>query len=66
VLGGGTDGSKIVSLESLAAAHGNLAPAFHWVFIAAAICLAICLACLIAVEERPLHGPMRVAEKPAQ
>jgi EmrB/QacA subfamily drug resistance transporter len=66
VLGGGTDGSKIVSLESLAAAHGNLAPAFHWVFIAAAICLAICLACLIAVEERPLHGPTRVAEKPAQ
>jgi EmrB/QacA subfamily drug resistance transporter len=66
VLGGGTDGSKIVSLESLAAAHGDLAPAFHWVFIAAAICLAICLACLIAVEERPLHGPMRVADKPAQ
>jgi EmrB/QacA subfamily drug resistance transporter len=66
VLGGGTDGSKIVSLESLAAAHGDLAPAFHWVFIAAAICFAICLACLIAVEERPLHGPMRVADKPAQ
>jgi EmrB/QacA subfamily drug resistance transporter len=66
ILGGGTDGSKIASLESLAAAHGDLAPAFHWVFIAAAICLAICLACLIAVEERPLHGPMRVAEKPAQ
>jgi EmrB/QacA subfamily drug resistance transporter len=66
VLGGGSDGAKIVSLESLAAAHGDLAPAFHWVFIAAAICLAICLACLIAVEERPLRGPMRVAEKPAQ
>ena len=66
VLGGGTDSSTIVSLESLAAAHGDLAPAFHWVFIAAAICLAICLACLIAVEERPLHGPMRVAEQSAQ
>jgi EmrB/QacA subfamily drug resistance transporter len=66
VLGGGTDNSKLVTLESLAAAHGDLAPAFHWVFIAAAICLAICLACLIAVEERPLHGPIRVAEKPAQ
>jgi fucose permease len=63
---GGTDGLKIVSLESLAAAHGDLAPAFHWVFIAAATCLAICLACLIAVEERPLHGPIRVTEKPAQ
>jgi hypothetical protein len=66
VLGGGTDGSKIVSLERLAAAHGDLAPAFHWVFIAAAVCLAICLACLIAAEERPLHGPVRVAEKPVQ
>jgi EmrB/QacA subfamily drug resistance transporter len=66
VLGGGADGSKIVSLERLAAAHGDLAPAFHWVFIAAAICLAICLACLMAVEERPLHGPMRVAEKSAR
>jgi sugar phosphate permease len=66
VLGGGTNGSTIVSLESLAAAHGDLAPAFHWVFAAAAVCLAICLACLIVVEERPLHGPMRIAEKSAQ
>jgi MFS family permease len=66
VLGGGTDGSTIVSLENLAAAHGDLAPAFHWVFIAAAGCLAICLACLIAIEERPLHGPVHVAEESAQ
>ena len=66
VLGAGTNGSTIVSPESLAAAHGDLAPAFHWVFVAAAVCLAICLACLIVVEERPLHGPMRVAEKSAQ
>jgi len=66
VLGAGTNGSTIASPESLAAAHGDLAPAFHWVFVAAAVCLAICLACLIVVEERPLHGPMRVAEKSAQ
>ena len=66
VLGAGTNGSTIVSPESLDAAHGDLAPAFHWVFVAAAVCLAICLACLIVVEERPLHGPMRVAEKSAQ
>jgi EmrB/QacA subfamily drug resistance transporter len=65
VLGGGTDGSKIVSLESLAAAHGDLAPAFHWVFIAAAVCVAIALVCLLAVEERPLHGPGRLAEESA-
>jgi len=62
VLGGG-NGWKAVSLEGLATAHGNLAPAFHWVFIAAAVCLAITLVCLLAVEERPLHGPAHRAEE---
>ena len=62
VLGGG-NGSKAVTLEGLATAHGNLAPAFHWVFIAAAVCLAIALVCLLAVEERPLHGPAHRTEE---
>jgi EmrB/QacA subfamily drug resistance transporter len=66
VLSGGTDGSRIVTLESLAAAHGDLAPAFHWVFLAAAVFLAISFACLLAAEERPLHGPVRLAEESAQ
>jgi hypothetical protein len=39
-----------------------LAPAFRWVFIAAMICLAIAFASLLAVEERPLHGPLRRSE----
>jgi multidrug resistance protein len=30
---------------------------FSWVFIAAALCLAVALACLAGVEERPLRGP---------
>ena len=64
VLGGG-DGARVASPESLAAAHGDLAPAFHWVFIAAAVCLAIALVCLLAVEERPLHGPARRTEESA-
>jgi len=46
----------------LAAAHGDLAPAFRWVFIAAAICVAIGFGSLLAVEERPLHGPLRRSE----
>jgi EmrB/QacA subfamily drug resistance transporter len=66
VLGGGTDGSAAVTLESLARSHGDLAPAFHWVFIAAAVFIAISLVCLLAVEERPLHGPVRLAEDPAE
>jgi MFS family permease len=58
VLGSGVDGAGIITLERLPAAHGDLAPAFRWVFIAAMICLAIAFASLLAVEERPLHGPL--------
>jgi MFS family permease len=61
VLGGVGDSSGVMTLEKIATGHGDLAPAFHWVFIAAAVCLAISLVCLVAVEELPLHGPMRVA-----
>jgi EmrB/QacA subfamily drug resistance transporter len=57
VLGSGTDGAAVVMLERLATAHGDLASAFRWVFIAAVICLAIAFCSLLAVEERPLHGP---------
>ena len=52
----------IITLEGLAAAHADLAPAFRAVFIAAAICLAIAFCSLLAVEERPLHGPLRQSE----
>jgi EmrB/QacA subfamily drug resistance transporter len=66
VLGGVDDGSGVMTLEKLAAAHGDMAPAFHRVFIAAAVCIAISFACLLAVEERPLHGPVRLAEGTAE
>ena len=66
VLGGANDSSGIMTLERLAADHGDMAPAFHWVFIAAAVCLGISLACLFAVEERPLHGPVRLSEAAAE
>ena len=58
VLGSGVDGAGVITLERLAAAHGDLAPAFRWVFIAAVFCLAIAFGSLLAVEERPLHGPL--------
>jgi len=57
VLGSVGDGSQKLTLEKLAAGHNDLAPAFHWVFIAAAVGLAISLLCVLIVEERPLHGP---------
>jgi MFS family permease len=44
---------------------GDAAEAFRWVFTAAAICIAIALACVMAVEERPLRGPDK-ANAPAQ
>jgi EmrB/QacA subfamily drug resistance transporter len=62
VLGSGVDGAAITTPERLAAAHGDLAPTFRWVFIAAVICLAVAFASLLAVEDRPLHGPLRRSE----
>jgi MFS family permease len=57
VLGGVGEGSTTLSIDKLAVGQGDLAPAFHWVFIAAAVCLGISLLCVALVEERPLHGP---------
>jgi MFS family permease len=65
VLGGVGDGSQALTIDKLAVGHGNLAPAFHWVFIAAAVCLGISLLCVAAVEERPLHGPHRAVAETA-
>jgi MFS family permease len=66
LLGGVSDGSGVATLEKLAAAHGDLAPAFRWVFVAAAIFLGISLLSLLWVEERPLHGPVQAAETAAE
>jgi EmrB/QacA subfamily drug resistance transporter len=44
----------------------DFARAFRWVFAAGAACLAIAFVCVLAVEERPLHGPAAVAPKAAE
>jgi EmrB/QacA subfamily drug resistance transporter len=62
VLGGIGDGPGVTTLGKITAGHSDLAPAFHWVFIAAAMCLAVSLLCMVVIEERPLHGPMRVGD----
>ena len=62
VLGGIAQGSPGMTLDKFAVGQGDLAPAFHWVFIAAALCLSVSFFCLFAVEERPLHGPLHAAE----
>jgi hypothetical protein len=41
---------------------GDAAEAFRWVFAAAILCIAIALACILALKERPLRGsPVRPA-----
>ena len=65
VLSGMGQGAPGMSLDKLAAGSGDLATAFHWVFIAAAICLGISCACVLFVEEQPLHGPLRAAKSGA-
>ena len=62
VIGSAGSSGGLASLESLAAGHGDFAPAFRLVFIAAALCLAVALACVLALEERPLHGPVHFAD----
>lgn len=66
VLSRALETSGVATLEKLAVMHGDLAPAYQWVFIAAAIFLGISFCCLFAVEERPLHGPVRLAEEAAE
>jgi EmrB/QacA subfamily drug resistance transporter len=67
VLGEVSEGSPALTLDKLAAGQGDeLALAFHWVFVAAAVCLGISFASLLLVEERPLHGPLRAAESAAE
>ena len=39
----------------------DAAEAFRWVFAAAILCLAIALACILTLEERPLRGSSRLA-----
>src|SRR6185437_5176196 len=58
----GSAGGGVMTLEKLQAAHADFAPAFRMVFIAGALFLLVALACVMAVEERPLHGPIRLAD----
>ena len=62
VLGSAGGHGGVADLEKLAVRHADFAPAFRLVFVAAGIFLAIALACLLTLEERPLHGPARVAD----
>lgn len=62
VLGSAGNHAGVMALEKLAAGPADFVPAFRVVFVAAAIFLTVALACVLAVEERPLHGPVRLAD----
>ncbi len=66
VLGSTSGGDAVVTLEKLAAGHADFVPGFRLVFVAAAIFLTIALGCVLVVEERPFHGPVRLADPPAE
>jgi EmrB/QacA subfamily drug resistance transporter len=46
--------------------QADFALTFRWVFLAGAAFLAVALASVAAVEERPLHGPLRLADAAAE
>ena len=63
---GGVDGSgQGLTLDMLAQgakrASGDFAQLFRWVFVAAAVFLALGLVAVLAIEERPLRGPAKGA-----
>ena len=60
ILLGGLGGAAGVSIEALArtASGADLATAFRFVFIAAMLVLCFSLCFVIAMEEKPLHGPV--------
>ncbi len=61
----GSAGGGVTTLKKLQAAHADFAPAFRLVFIAGALFLVIALGSVMAVEERPLHGPTRLPDPAA-
>ena len=74
VLGGAGESAHAgLTLEALVAeagrSGGDLAMVFRWVFVAAACCLSVGLACLLLMEERPLRGrsqPLPGRQVPAE
>jgi EmrB/QacA subfamily drug resistance transporter len=65
---GGLGGVAGMSVEMLArtASVGDLAHAFRFVFLAAALVLGFAVAFVVAMEERPLRGPLTAAETSPQ
>jgi len=56
----------LVALDTLAKSgvrpDTDFSSVFSWVFLAAALCLVVALACLAGIEERPLRGPAPARE----
>jgi MFS family permease len=66
VLGTAGDHAGVITLQQLEAGHVDFAPAFRLVFAAGAVFLVVALACVLFVEERPLHGPVRLDDPAAE
>jgi MFS family permease len=55
-LGAAGDAAAVETLAGASRAGGDFAATFRWVFVAAAVFLAIACLAMMAVEERPLRG----------
>jgi EmrB/QacA subfamily drug resistance transporter len=66
VLGNAGDHAGVITLQQLEAGHVDFAPAFRLVFLTGAVFLLIALLCVLFVEERPLHGPVRLHDSTAE
>lgn len=68
VLGAADSSADVMAIGKAATAgsSADFGAAFRWVFVAGAVCLAIALVCVLAVEEKPLQGPANVVPKAAE
>ena len=55
-LGGAGDAAALETLAGVNRAGADFAATFRWVFVAAAVFLALAFLAMMVVEERPLRG----------
>jgi len=62
LLSAASDHAGVITMNQLAAGHADFVYAFRLVFLAGAAFLAVALVAVLLVEERPLHGPVRLPD----
>ena len=66
ILNGIAGGAGVMTMEKIATMHGDLVPAYRNVYIASIVFVVIALGFVFTVEERPMHGPVRLSDAVAE